>query len=374
MEVFEGRDVFERNRARWDELLAESGEHAFFLRSDWLASWARTVPADRRIFLAVESDAGRFVAGLPLTLGDGRIGRIRIKKLEIAGAPWFDAIEIPAVDAAVRASFVRSMLEWCTQSLGGWTALELRELPAGGTSPRALVQAASELGIACDERVCSRAPYVALSDLADGERVLSKNLRSQLKRSAKKLQELGSIEVRFELVEESDVRARLESCAEVERASWKGRTKSGTLQPESGFAFFADLCPRLARDRALALGRLFVDGRLCAYHLGFRDGARFLSYNLAQLPEVDSVGAGTYLLQGMIERARALGFESMDASRGSLTRPHSLARYTDSAREHLQLVLYGGGASGKLLELTKRKFVPSLKRWKQRFAARGEES
>ncbi len=374
MEVFEGRDVFEKNRARWDELLADSGGGAFFLRGDWLDSWARTAPADRRIFLAVESRAGRWVAGLPLTLGEGRIGRIRLKKLEIAGAPWFDAIEIPAVDAACRAGFVRSLLTWCTQSLSGWTALELRELPAECATAAEVERAASELGIACDKRVCSRAPYVALTDLADGERVLSKNLRSQLKRSAKRLQELGTVEVRFELVDEADVRARLESCAEVERESWKGRTKSGTLQPESGFAFFAELCPRLARERALALGSLFVDGRLCAYHLGFRDGARFLSYNLAQRPIMDSVGGGTYLLQGMIERARALGFEVMDASRGSLTRPHALARYSDAAREHLQVVLYGDSASGKLLELTKRRLVPGLKRWQQRFAARGGES
>lgn len=374
MEVLEGRDVYESSRARWDELLRDSEGDSFFLQSDWLTSWARSAPADRRTFLAVLHRDGRWVAGLPLALGDGRIGRIRLKKLEIAGAPWFDAVEIPAVSTADRARFVRGLLEWCTRSLPGWTALELRELPAQGVSAPAVEAAAQELGIACDRRVCSRAPFVALADLGDGARVASKNLRSQLKRSAKRLDELGAVEVRFELVAEDDARSKLDACAAIERASWKGTSSRGTLQPESGYAFFADVCPRLARGGRLALGSLSIDGRLVAYHLGFKSGARFLSYNLAQLPEMDSAGAGTFLLQGMIERASALGVDVMDASRGSLARPHALARYSDAAREHLQLLLYNDNASGKLLELTKRRLVPGLKRWKQRFAARGGES
>lgn len=373
MEVFEGRDVFEQNRARWEELLARSGQSAFFLRSDWLASWAAAASHDRRNFLAIHTGAGRWVAGLPLTLSQGRLGRFRLAKLEIAGAPWFDSIELPAATPADGEAFVRSLLSWCRAELRSWTALELRELPAEGFTAAAVERTARELKIAFDRRVCSRAPFVQLADLAGGDAALSKNLRSQLRRSAKRLHELGAVELRFELVEEARVPAALAACADVERSSWKGRTKSGALQPESGLAFFSDVCPRLARDGRVALGSLYVDGRLVAYHLGFKDGARFLSYNLAQRPDVDALGPGTYLLQGMIERAPRLGFEVMDASRGSLTRPHSLARYSATAREHLQLVLYNDNASGKLVELAKRRLIPGFKRLAQRFAARGEE-
>lgn len=365
LNIVEGRAAFEARDGRWSELLDASGTPSFFLRAPWLAHWSAHTP-DRRLFLATYEEQGRWIAGLPLALGRGRVGRWTIDKLEIAGAPWFDQIAVPAVDDRARESFLAALFEWCRGELSSWTLCELREVAAEDDSARAIEHAARACGLPLRARVCSRAPYV---DVSGGEvHVPSKNLRSQLRRSEKRLAERGVIELAFARPSERECDALLDEIAAVEAQSWKGST--GVLQPFGGGAFFRTLVPELARERAWAVGTLRVSGTLAAYHWGFVEDRRFLSYNLAQLPQFDELGPGTFLLQHMVERAHALDLDRMDASRGSLAAPHALVRYGGPVREHLQMLVYNQNAAGRVLRATKEVLVPSLARLRRRFKAR----
>ncbi|MFN0244827.1 MAG: GNAT family N-acetyltransferase [Planctomycetota bacterium] len=369
LNIAEGRAAFEARDARWNDLLDASGTPSFFLRPPWLAHWSAHTQG-RRLLLATYEERGRWIAGLPLALGRGRVGRWTIDKLEIAGAPWFDQIAVPAVDDCAREAFLATLLEWCQRELSSWTLCELREIAAEDDSARAIERAARACGLPLRARVCSRAPYVDLSgvDGSGGEvHGPSKNLRSQLRRSEKRLAERGAIELAFARPSERECDALLDEIAAVEAQSWKGST--GVLQPSGGGAFFRPLVPELARARAWAVGTLRVSGTLVAYHWGFVEGRRFLSYNLAQLPQFDELGPGTFLLQHMVERARALDLDRVDASRGSLSAPHALARYGGPVREHLQMLVYNQNAAGRVLHATKEVLVPSLARLRRRFKA-----
>lgn len=365
--IAEGRGAFEARDARWSALLDASGAPSFFASAPWLAHWSAHA-VDRKLLRATWEERGRWLAGLPLALGRGRIGRFTIDKLEIAGAPWFDQIEVPAIDSAARAQFLEALLAWCRRELSSWSVCELREIAVASDSALAIERAALASDLPLRSRVCSRAPYVDVG--VESAPTPSKNLRSQLRRSEKKLTERGALELAFVRPSERECHTLIDEIASVEARSWKG--ERGVLQPSGGGPFFRALLPELARERTWAVGTLRLSGTLAAYHWGFVEGRRFLSYNLAQLPEFNELGPGTFLLQHMVESARTLDIDRLDASRGSLTQPHSLTRYGGPVREHLQLLVYNQNAAGRVLRATKDVIVPSLARLRQRFTS-GEQ-
>jgi len=336
--------------ARWDALAASGGGAFPFLSSDWLAAWDTHLGSGREVVFALLERDGELVGGLPLVSGPSRLGRWRVRMLEVAGAPLFDRIEIPAVDEAARRATLESIVGWFRAERGE-TVLNLRELASGGETHRALDAG----GFRFHLRTCSRAPLLELAELKR-----SRNLRSQLKRGERRLAELGSLEDRFTSPDPGELPELLDECAAVESASWKG--EGGVLGRSPTGAFFRELAAGRAHRGAVLLGQLRLDGRLVAYHLGLRHGDRFLSYNLAHLPEHGAAGPGTVLLDRMVARGAELGLATFDASRGSLERPHLLARYRGPVREHLQAVLYRRGPVGAGLELVRHVLLPAARR------------
>lgn len=349
----EGRRAFEEGLGGWDELLVESGRPHPFLRSDWLRAWLAAFGAGRRPLLALLEEDGRPLAGWPLAIGPGRIGRWRVRKLELAGAPWFDRIELPARDERVARRFLAGLLD-DLPSLGGWTALELRELERGGREAAWLEELAAERGMPLDVRVCSRAPLIdfALAGAAGGRP--SKNLRSQLRRGRKRLEERGGVAMAFEAPATEQALALLEECREVGMESWKRDSPTWVLREGPPLEFVRALVRSRAAEGGVLFATLRLEGRLVAYHWGWRAGARFLSYDLCHRASLDACGPGTLLVQHMIESAPMLGLAVLDASRGDLRAPHLFARYGGPLREHVQLVGARPGLGGAAFRLARR--------------------
>lgn len=343
----------------WARLIAAAPEETFFQRGEWLAAWTAHPTERRELLLALVEERGALAAGLPLQIGLGQIGRWRLKKVEIAGAPWLDRVEVVRVSDAAGQALLAGLLDWLVHERKGWTVFDLREAARGGFAIETLARLAAERRLRVERRVCSRAPCFDIA--ANGPRAPSANLRSQLSRGSKRLAEVGRVAIEFVKPTVAALASLLAECADVERASWKGRTASGILAIPARAAFFHPLFAALAATERLAIGTLRIDGRLHAYHLGFLHGGRFLSYNLANHAEHESHGPGTVLLQGMIERAHELGVTVFDASRGEIDRPHLLQRYGGGAREHEQLLIWRPGARGAAIHLARTRVLPKLR-------------
>jgi CelD/BcsL family acetyltransferase involved in cellulose biosynthesis len=333
-------DRFLRERARWSRLLAAaSREEAVpwtFLSHDWLSTWFATLGSTCRSGIFILERQGVLQAALPLTIAsECPAGR----SLRVAGRPQLDSFEIPAVSPGARASLLVALPEALHRWAPSWRRLQLDGLAWSGPT-LAVIHARRELAPwrrRAEETAA--APSVDLSTFGDAGGFRSRNLRSQLRRTGRRLGQAGRTEIEFRRVEAAEVEGLHASCAAVEAVSWKGAAGQG-LMNGSAAAFSLRIWQGFATAGDLLLGTLRHDGRLIAYHWGFRDGTRFLSYNLAYRPEHRAFGPGTLLLDGMIRLAPGLGLERLDAGHGDAHRPHQLARYHGPGRRQGRVVLH----------------------------------
>ncbi len=357
--VFEGNSVFSDHATSWNDLLKRSDSPSFFLRSDWLDLWARHWGQDHRLFLVVCEEDGQWIGGAPLALGRGRVGgRWPVRKLEFAGMPWFDRMEIPAISAAACKQTLQAILYWAKTDLCAWTAFALQEVPNGSDTLHALQTLSKEQVFPLHSVLASEAPMV---DLLSGGNTSSK-YRRQLRQSMEQLQELGQVDVDFCVVPAARVEEWMIECAEVEAASWKGKDEVGVFRDSSHRAFMAEIWTALAPEKGVALCTIRLDGRLLIYHWGFRHLNRFLSYNLAQRPETNALRGGSLALKHMVQHGSDLGFTAIDASRGSLTSPNIIGRYHGPVRCHANAVLYGPNAAGSALATLRGSWIPAGRR------------
>ncbi len=359
LRVFEGSRVFEEHGEAWGAFL-DQVPSPFFLRPDWLASWARHFGAGRRHFLAVLERDGEWLAGLPLTLGRGRVGgRWMVSKLEAAGMPYFDRMEVAARDPRWVEPFLISLIDWaCSDRKVAWTAFALQEVPNASPTHQALRLAAAARGFALYEQLASRAPMV---DLETGGKTSSK-YRRQLRQSLEQLAEQGEVECRFFFPETTEIDPLILDCKRVEDRSWKGEQGVGMFREGEPLSFVRELWRELCPRRELALATFRVNGRLLIYHWGFIHRDRFLSYNLAQHPSTDRKRGGSVLLKYMVDHGRELGIRVIDASRGSLESPNIIGRYHGPIRSHGNLLLYAPGSTGKCLEFLRHVMMPRIRR------------
>ncbi len=353
-----GPEVYRKHPAAWTELLERSGHPSFFLRSDWLEIWSAVCGQDRDHVLLVAEQDGRWVAGMPLVHGQGRLGaRRQVPKLEFAGAPWFDRMEIPAISEQVLVDFLRQALAWARRERRGWIAMALEELPEDCPTFRALEQLAGEDEFPLYTQLASRAPMVVLDE---GGR-LSPRYARKLRASHRRLAELGEHQIEFFLPSEDQVDSLIEEFRAVEDRSWKGEQDVGVFRTGPPGDFFTALWRRLCPLGDLAVGTLRVNGRLMAYHWGFRHRGRFLAYNLAQLPEANAFHGGLLLLNHLVKRGHELGFDILDASRGSLEIPNFIGAYHGPVRLQGHATIYNRGIKGQAMRLLRHGVFPAAR-------------
>ncbi|MDP6850602.1 MAG: GNAT family N-acetyltransferase, partial [Planctomycetota bacterium] len=297
--VHEGPNVFAEHAEKWDSLLERAGNPTFFLRADWLNCWAKHWAGSRKILLAVVERNGEWIGGLPLVLGKGRIGaRWKVQKLEFAGVPFYDRMELPAATAEDCQQSLKLLLQWMQKDLAGWTALGLHEVPNGSETLNAFKALSPKMGFDLHTVLASKAPMV---DLKTGGKTSSK-YRRQLRQSMEQLEERGKVETDFFSVELQNIDSLIQECSAVEATSWKGDQGVGIFRDDSYRSFMKDVWKMLAPEKGIALATIRLDGELIIYHWGFRHGDHFLSYNMAQRPETNNVRGGSLILKLMVDQ------------------------------------------------------------------------
>ena len=359
VKVYEGVNSLTTHGKQWNQLLAQSGNPSFFLTIPWLQCWAKHWLGHRNFLLVVAERDGKWIGGLPLTLGQGKIGaRWKVRKLEFAGAPYFDRMELPAANAQDCNEALEAILSWANHELKGWTALGFNEVPNGSNTLNAFKSIAAQQGFGLHTVLTSKAPMV---DLKTKGKTSSK-YRRQLRQSMEKLCERGEVCSDFFTVKEDQIDSLVKECSDVEATSWKGDDGVGIFRDQAHQKFVADLWKSLAANDGIALATIRLDGELIIYHWGFRHQGRFLSYNMAQRPETNNVRGGSLILRLMVEEGEALNFDAIDASRGSLTSPNVIGRYHGPIRDHGNIVVYSNTAKGSLLSLFRHSILPV---WRQ---------
>lgn len=244
----------------------------------------------------------------------------------------------------------------------------LSELQATPALENLIARSALDTGFRMIWRQCGNAPVVALKP--DGKDLdasdYSSTLRNRLKRGRKKMAAAGEMRISHYLPKPDDVDDLIETMKSIEDDSWKGDEDTGLFRDDR-LDFVRELSHGSAAVEQLEIYVMSLDGHPISYRYGFRHDGRFLDYNLAYRQEFGALSPGRLLLDEIVKTSLSHGLDAVDASRGSMIRPHILADWPCDIRPHYRLTLYRATPRGLLLYFLETCAKPALQKCKRLF-------
>ena len=289
----------------WTDLAARLPRPLPYDRPAWHACWWSHFGAGRTpLYLAVH-DGPDLAAVLPLMQDGGT--------LTLAGDPAItDYTSFPAAGELSPA-----LLEAIFPAVDAlaWETFHLWGLPEDSPALAAAADWAAARGYRVrtePEAVCPRVPLAADWDgyLAG----LGKKDRQELKRKLRRLEETGGSPALRVLAQPEDVAAGLDAFFHLHRVS--RQDKAAFMSPAME-GFFREMAVRLAREDAVRLFLLDLDGQPAAALLGFLSGDELLLYNSGYNPAHASVSLGLVSKALTIQWAIAAGLRTFDFLRGA---------------------------------------------------------
>jgi len=184
-----------------------------------------------------------------------------------------------------------------------------------------------------------RCPYVALGGCGNGaESVLSKRMRSDLRRARRQAEKLGEVFAEVlsprsaaEFVELFDEAQR------VEASSWKGRTKTALAADAERRAFFSAYGQRAVARGILRMAFLRIDGQAVATQIAVESDGRLWLLKIGYDHAFSRCSPGQLLMLESLEYACDSGLESLEflGADAPWTR-----RWTKTERETISLAIY----------------------------------
>jgi CelD/BcsL family acetyltransferase involved in cellulose biosynthesis len=298
VELINSDEDFSKLEIRWSEIGKAGGIRTPFQSFAWIDQWLRYRGKDVEPFILVIDDS------IVAPFGLSRVAGIRI--LRLLGTPDSDYLGLvtnlpsgPAWDSVMRA---------IGGLRGDWDLLHLHSVHEREAIVTALVR---HIGGGFRERLYDVCPLIKIDRSWDALLAGRRNLRKNLKRWTRRLEEMGTIRVEVVAPPMTDI--LLSELVEVERASWKWETGNATFKPGSWCDFIRGILkdPRMQVE----LWLLRLSEKLVGFQLMFIAENRWYCY--MAICRKDCPNAGSYLLAQLIERACTSGCEIVDLLRGS---------------------------------------------------------
>jgi CelD/BcsL family acetyltransferase involved in cellulose biosynthesis len=210
-------------------------------------------------------------------------------------------------------------------------------------------------GYRFSERVVMRSPYVSTDGDWEGYRkTLSRNHRKSLRRTRRRLEELGPV-----TLEVSDRESQLPESFRIEASGWKGTSGTAISSADDTRQFYGDVADWASREGLLRLAFLRVDGRGIATSIALEDDRRHYFLKTGFDPEFSSLGPGRLLVEDMIRRSFDLGHESFEFLGADA--PYK-DRWTDTCRDRIEAQLFASSLSGHLDRLVRARGMQAGRR------------
>ena len=353
----EGIGGFAALGAEWDVLVAQGPVDAPYHRHAFLGAWLDAFAPDGRLRVLVARDpSGRALGMAPLV-------EERHAGLVFLAAPANDhSVRVewalgPDPSRAVEAlwSHVRDRMRW--------DVLVLRDVPRGGPTSTLLENRARRDRHPCGRWESLRSPYLTLGDRAREGRVSSKFL-ANLRRRARRLQELGAVSVRrlgprqADLEDQDALEAWLDRFFALEAAGWKGERGTAIAQDPRTLAFYRGLAQAAAREGWLALRALELDGRPIAMHFGLVHRGIYGFPKPAYDEALGTCSPGQLLFREVLAECEARGLAELDFLGPDMPWKRD---WEPEYRPHDWLYVYRPGLTGHALHALKHRVKPAAK-------------
>lgn len=327
--------AFRKLEAAWNSLVDRCGGATPFQRHEWICA-AYAHQSRRRPCAGLLWRDERLVAALPLDVGWDRHGGLPVRTARVAGYPRTDrhvflaedaTAVAPLLDAAMALPVDMVLLSeaWDCETVSGVlrTWLAYRGTPA--LSRRASV--ARRVALTADTSDDLYASYSA-------------NLRSNVRRSRRRLEELGRLDIEILRPSPEATKTLLGRLKIVEDEAWQGEQGSGLFSTAESLALYMDVLGAFAANSDLWIGVMRIDDEDTMYILGFTHGETFYWYSTAHRPGRIKGAAFHVLTHDLMIALRRVGLACFDGSRNTPDRQNPLDRLHPELVEHRHFALF----------------------------------
>lgn len=261
------RNLIEPLTSEWTALCAEGPCDEPFYSPVWVRAYFVAFAPQTSMTLITVRHHGALRAVLPLTEWSIGFGPLQLRCLRSAANshfPRFDVVHGTGDQEAVTQALWDFLRNW-----SGWDILQFESAPSRGIAWR-LLELADDVGHATRHHRPDASPYVDVTRFPRGidEIITSrtKNLRSQCRKSLKRLRAMGKVE--FRIISSGSPREEISAAVDAfyrqEAGGWKGEANTAILD-DAGTRLFYDLVVANAKDEgALTITQLLCGDTLVA--------------------------------------------------------------------------------------------------------------
>jgi hypothetical protein len=248
---------FEKLREVWNTLAKKQNFYAPFLTHEWFNLWLKHFLHQERLFILLLCYRRDPIAIAPFLIRHEKFKGIKIRKLELIGNVYSPIRNFVGFDANYekRKVYVLKILGYLYNTLKHWDVIDLHPLAEEGATFRSFIDAVTQAGYRNAEYISFKNWYQDQINSSGKEYLgsLSKNLRKNIRKRTRLLNEVGELE--FKVVREfQELEHYIDWYYKVYSKSWKKREAVGPV-------FHRELARLACRKGWLRLGFLLLNNK-----------------------------------------------------------------------------------------------------------------
>ena len=292
-------DALETYGKAWDALAASLPQCLPMLTHAWVATYLERMEVPQGDWLALVAQDGDAFVGVLVGVVEGAVLRVpcdyHTEDGDVVLAPGRERESLEALLAALRHH--RPAVQ----------AISLGAVREDSPTQAALAAGLRGWSVARESAV-DGSSFVIGGDADAWFKELSKNLRSDLKRSANKIRKADLGEPAFTFLTGAAATPELlDDLMGLEASGWKGESGSAIARDEGTETKYRLLARRYAERGMLEWHRLHLGERLVAMHMAVRMGDKLMLLRQAFENELAKYGVGNLLLRQAVEREHERG-------------------------------------------------------------------
>ena len=349
-----GPETVETLVDEWRQLCDEPGNDLPFSRPEWVDAYFG-INTGTWVIVALRS-GNRLVAVLPLIEKQVRISRLPVTVLRAPSDFHLWPFDIPVANDMDRLSAARKLWQ-LVQDYRGWDMLELPNVPQGGFAED-LSKVAKEKGFQNHRWEYMHSPCVMLDKVGGVkdplELVRSKNLRANIRKALRKIQQQGEMKISFSDYPQQDILNRL---YELENASWKGREGNPIAARQKDIDFWNKVTDSAGTFGYLSMCSISLIDRVIAVSIGFNYKENYFGVKMGWAEDLKSFSIGHLLVSAIMGKCIDKGITSL--SLGGL-RSEWKEQWTDHCIPHASHYLFRNTLYGKAAKWAKLRQLGNL--------------
>lgn len=251
----------------WIDLCAEGPCDEPFFYPSWVSAYATAFQPGATIWLLTVRDQARLRAIFPFTKQSIGIGFLHLHWLRSTSNSHFPRFDV--IHGAGDEQLVAQAIWKYLQARRDWDLLQFESAPKCGAAWR-LLELARNAGHETRIHRPDASPYMDVTDLPSSVDAIiasqSKSLRSQLRRSMKRLQARGELDFRIvgHTSSPEELDDAIQALYRLEASGWKGKAGTAIVCDSRTERFYNLIVDAAVANQSLAICQLRCDGHLVA--------------------------------------------------------------------------------------------------------------